>query len=132
VDLNLTDYSTGYLSFSAEITPEAAPSGRVMNGINIYNVLRGLPAKVVFHNVGNVDSIGNVLFLAGDERYACPHSTFMFHGVGFDPTPGVRVEQKTAQEMLDGQAWLELHHDELMADWELAVGGESPYKIAPL
>lgn len=30
------------------------------------------------------------------------------------------------------QAWIELHRDELMADWELAVNGESPYKIAPL
>jgi len=30
------------------------------------------------------------------------------------------------------QAWIELHRDELLADWELAVSGESPYKIAPL
>jgi hypothetical protein len=30
------------------------------------------------------------------------------------------------------QAWIELHRDELMADWELAVIGENPYKIAPL
>ena len=30
------------------------------------------------------------------------------------------------------QAWIELHRDELLADWELAVGGETPYKIAPL
>jgi len=30
------------------------------------------------------------------------------------------------------QAWIELHRDELMADWELAISGESPYKIAPL
>jgi hypothetical protein len=30
------------------------------------------------------------------------------------------------------QAWIELHRDELMADWELAANGESPYKIAPL
>ena len=30
------------------------------------------------------------------------------------------------------QAWIELHRDELMADWELAVSGELPYKIAPL
>ncbi len=30
------------------------------------------------------------------------------------------------------QAWIELHHDELMADWELAVSGEPPYKIIPL
>jgi hypothetical protein len=30
------------------------------------------------------------------------------------------------------QAWIELHRDELMADWELALAGEEPYKIAPL
>lgn len=30
------------------------------------------------------------------------------------------------------QAWIELHRDELMADWELAVSGDNPYKIAPL
>jgi hypothetical protein len=30
------------------------------------------------------------------------------------------------------QAWIELHRDELMADWELAVNGEEPYKITPL
>lgn len=30
------------------------------------------------------------------------------------------------------QAWIELHRDELMADGELAVSGENPYKIAPL
>ena len=30
------------------------------------------------------------------------------------------------------QAWIELHKDELLADWELAVNGEQPYKIEPL
>ncbi|MFZ2301737.1 MAG: DUF4160 domain-containing protein [Gallionella sp.] len=30
------------------------------------------------------------------------------------------------------QAWIELHRDELLADWDLAVGGENPYKIDPL
>lgn len=30
------------------------------------------------------------------------------------------------------QAWIELHRDELMADWELAANGELPYKIDPL
>lgn len=30
------------------------------------------------------------------------------------------------------QAWIELHRDELLADWELAINGEQPYKIAPL
>jgi len=29
------------------------------------------------------------------------------------------------------QAWIELHRDELIADWEFAVNGEEPYKITP-
>ena len=29
-------------------------------------------------------------------------------------------------------AWMEIHRDELMADWELAASGELPYKIDPL
>ena len=29
-------------------------------------------------------------------------------------------------------AWLEIHRDELMADWQLAVSGQQPYKIEPL
>ena len=30
------------------------------------------------------------------------------------------------------QAWIEIHRDELMADWSLAVKGESTFKIEPL
>lgn len=29
-------------------------------------------------------------------------------------------------------AWLEIHKDELMADWELAIVGEAVFKIDPL
>jgi hypothetical protein len=29
-------------------------------------------------------------------------------------------------------AWLEIHKEEIMADWELAVNGEPVYKIDPL
>lgn len=30
------------------------------------------------------------------------------------------------------QAWIELHRDELMADWALASAGQTPYRIEPL
>lgn len=126
MELNLQTYKTAYISFSAEINPTTAeqliatatqligqgynhlyllfstPGGKIMNGINIYNVFRGLPAKITFHNVGNVDSIGNAIFLAGDERIACPHSTFMFHGVAFNHESPVNVDQRYAREMLGG------------------------------
>jgi ATP-dependent Clp protease protease subunit len=114
-----------YVSFSAEINPNttetliatvsniankgvktvylmlSTPGGSVMNGMNLYNVLRSLPIHLVTHNVGNVDSIGNAVFLAGEDRFACPHSTFMFHGVGFDLNGQFRLEEKFLKEKLD-------------------------------
>lgn len=72
-----------------------------MHGMTIYNTLRALPFRLTTHNVGNVDSIGNAVFLAGEKRYACPHSTFMFHGVGFDVNGQMRLEEKFLQERLD-------------------------------
>ncbi|RQD74501.1 DUF4160 domain-containing protein [Desulfonatronospira sp. MSAO_Bac3] len=30
------------------------------------------------------------------------------------------------------QAWIEIHYDELLANWELAISGEKPFRIAPL
>ena len=30
------------------------------------------------------------------------------------------------------QAWIELHKDELLANWQLLISGQQPYKIKPL
>ena len=30
------------------------------------------------------------------------------------------------------QAWIEIHQEELMANWELAVSGQSVFKVEPL
>ncbi len=29
-------------------------------------------------------------------------------------------------------AWIEIHKDDLMADWQLAVSGQQPFRIEPL
>lgn len=78
----------------------STPGGEVQSGITLYNFLRGIPATITMHNMGNVDSIGNAIFLAADTRRACAHSTFMFHGVGFD-VQSVRIEEKNAREILN-------------------------------
>lgn len=80
----------------------STPGGSVMHGITLYNFLRALPVALTIHNMGNVDSIGNAIFLAGQKRYACPNSTFMFHGVGFDlQNQTIRLEEKFLKERLD-------------------------------
>lgn len=114
-----------YVSFSAEIVPKtvepllglcanlanqkvpevylmlSTPGGSVMHGINAYNVLRAMPFRLITHNVGNVDSIGNVLFLAGSERFSCQDATFMFHGVGFDTQGPTRLQEGNLREHLN-------------------------------
>jgi len=114
-----------HVSFSAEINPTTTDSligllarlandgfndvhllistagGSVMHGVNLYNVLRALPIRLTTHNVGNVDSIGNAIFLAGQERYACPHSTFSFHGIGLDIAQRCRLEEAKIREHLN-------------------------------
>jgi len=118
--------TTCYISFSAEINPTtsegllraccelsskgvktiylllSSPGGSVQSGIHVYNTLRAIPPKIITHNVASIDSIANTIFLAGDERYAVPEATFMFHGVGFNGQAGVRMEEKNLREQLDG------------------------------
>ena len=75
--------------------------GNVAAGIHCYNMLRALPTRLVSHNVGNVDSIANAVFLAGDERYSTSSAVFMFHSVGFDFTAPVRLDYRQLRERLD-------------------------------
>ncbi len=60
--------------------------GSVSDGIALYHFLKALPVKITMHNIGAVDSIATIIFLAGDDRYAATNSTFLFHGVttGFE------------------------------------------------
>jgi ATP-dependent protease ClpP protease subunit len=76
--------------------------GSVMNGLNLYNVLIGMPFELITHNVGTVNSVGNMLFLVGNKRYAVPNATFMFHGVGFTFSQQQRLEEKDMREKLAG------------------------------
>jgi len=115
-----------YVSFSAEIVPNttenlinamascvnsevqqvhillSTPGGNVREGINLYNVLKGMPFELITHNVGEVNSVGNTIFLAGKRRYATPNSTFMFHGVGFTLSQNQRFEEKDIRDRLNG------------------------------
>jgi ATP-dependent Clp protease protease subunit len=59
----------------------SSPGGNVVSGMILFNYLKSLPVKLVMHNIGTVDSVATVIFLAGSERLANPNSTFLFHGV---------------------------------------------------
>ncbi len=60
----------------------SSPGGSVRDGIDLYNFLKALPCNIIMHNMGVIDSIATVIFMAGNEKYACPGTSFLFHGVG--------------------------------------------------
>jgi ATP-dependent protease ClpP protease subunit len=82
----------------------STPGGSVSSGITLYNFLRAVPVTLTIHNMGNVDSVGNAIFLAGQHRNACTHSTFMFHGVGFDLNNIHFKEQQLRESLASLQA----------------------------
>jgi ATP-dependent Clp protease protease subunit len=77
--------------------------GNIAAGITLYNFLRALPIHLVMHNVGSVDSIATVIFLAGDHRFACQHSRFLFHGISTQFPQAVALNPAQVRELLSGQ-----------------------------
>lgn len=59
----------------------SSPWGSVRDGITLYNFLKSIYPRIVMYNTWAIDSIANVIFLAWEERYAYPHTSFLFHGV---------------------------------------------------
>lgn len=57
----------------------ATMGGECSYGFTLYNFLLSLPIPVHTHNLGTVESMGNIVFLAGEHRSACAHSKFLFH-----------------------------------------------------
>ncbi|WP_407636085.1 DUF4160 domain-containing protein [Paramagnetospirillum caucaseum] len=57
----------------------------------------------------------------GNTRRCCPLPRERFSAGGF-PAAKLRLVQ----------AWIEIHREELRADWDLAVQGEAVFRIEPL
>lgn len=79
----------------------SSPGGVVSEGVFLHNYIKSLPAKVITHNIGIVDSVANVVFLAGTERYAVTHSSFLFHGVGLQTDRPMRFDEKELREKIE-------------------------------
>lgn len=57
--------------------------GNIMAGFAAYNFLIGVPFKLITHNIGSVNSIANIIYLAGAHRRTSLASTFLFHGTSW-------------------------------------------------
>ena len=78
----------------------SSSGGLVEQGITLHNFLRALPVELIMHNTGSIDSIANVVFLAGAVRYAAVHSSFLFHGVNWNFSANSSLARSQMAEVL--------------------------------
>jgi ATP-dependent Clp protease, protease subunit len=81
------------------------PGGGVDAGVNVYNMLCGMPFRLITHNTGHIASIGVAVYLAGEERIAAPNSTFLLHGV---------TNQVPGEQQLSAK-WFREQHDSIVS-----------------
>ena len=80
----------------------SSPGGSVFHGLSAYNYIKGLPANVITHNFGSVDSIGVVLYCGGNKRLSVPQARFLLHGVSSNFPQNSSLEEKQLEERLKG------------------------------
>jgi Domain of unknown function (DUF4160) len=75
------------------------------------------------------------IFFEDNDRHNLPHIHVRYSG----SKASVAIEDGRVlagefpnRQLKMVQAWIEIHKEELLADWELAVGGEEPFRIDPL
>lgn len=75
------------------------------------------------------------LFYEDSDRHHLPHFHVRYQGfkasIAIDDAR-VLAGSLPPKQLKLVEAWVELHRDELFADWELAANGEEPFRIAPL
>ena len=75
------------------------------------------------------------LFFFDTEKHSKPHVHVRYaeFRASIDINTGEILDGEIPQRQLRlVQAWIEIHRDELIADWALAVEGNAPFKIEPL
>ena len=75
------------------------------------------------------------LYFFDNKEHKAPHIHVKYQDeevvVGI-PEGNVLAGKLTPAKLKLVQAWIEIHKDELMADWQLAASGQEVFKIEPL
>ncbi len=75
------------------------------------------------------------MYFFDDEKHNLPHIHARYQGqqAAFSIEDGtILAGAIPASRTKLVQAWIEIHKDDLLADWDLAVNGEAPFQIDPL
>jgi hypothetical protein len=70
-----------------------------------------------------------------NKQHAVPHIHADYQGASAAlsiPDGDVLAGSLPPQKLKIVRAWIEIHHEDLLADWELAVNGKAIFTIEPL
>jgi hypothetical protein len=76
-----------------------------------------------------------LMFFRDNKQHNLPHIHARYQGdeASISIEDGALLDGKLpAKQLKMVQAWIEIHKEELQVDWQLAVNGEEPFRIAPL
>jgi ATP-dependent Clp protease protease subunit len=104
----------------------ASEGGPTFQGFTLYNFLRSLPVPLTIHNLGNVESICLIVYLAGDIRRVCPQGRFLIHPLHWSFEAG-RVDHARLREYL-GKLDNDLHRYVEIYD-ERTAGASAPISV---
>jgi hypothetical protein len=87
-----------------------------------------MPTICMFYGI-----IIRMYFAPSEHPPAHFHVYYAEHKAAIDITSGEVIHSTLPRKQLKlVLAWAELHREELMANWELLMNGEDPFRIAPL
>lgn len=72
------------------------------------------------------------MYNSGEHNPPHFHASYQGHNAVFDMDGEITEGDMPQKQMKLIAAWTELHRDELMANWELAMSEQPLYKIEPL
>jgi ATP-dependent protease ClpP protease subunit len=79
----------------------SSPGGPNPDSFGLYGFLRSLPVPLITHNIGNVESMSVIVFLAGQRRVASPHSRFLIHPMHWGFTGPCTIDHARFREYLN-------------------------------
>ena len=87
------------------------------------------------HTISMFYEIIILMYFYDNKRHSIPH----IHAEYAENVASISIEdgkilsgQLPAKKLKLVEAWIEIHKEELLADWKLAVAGEPIFKIEPL
>jgi len=90
----------------------SSEGGSTHYGFALNNFLRSLTVPLVMHNIGNIQSMANVLFLSAPRRLVAPNARFLIHPLQWDTAamsiPHVRLREWTESLDHDAKRFLEV------------------------